>query len=221
MKKLIQLGYLLFALLTLAACSEKTVQVKGNQLISAQNRQVAPFTCLHVVGTLRLVVTVGGSQHVSVVTDENLQPYILTIIKRKTLNISIKKGFALLPSQPIRIQVNANELKKLTTAGATQVNGKGIYGDAFDVNATGDGRLTLAGKVNNVTYTLTGSTQLDAQHLLAENVNAKLRGNTKADVFVSHEMYVKIHDTGSVIYYGTPPIVNEAVFDKGKLKRIY
>ncbi len=217
MKKLLYLGCLLLFAFALVACSEKTV--KGSRNIVTQDRQVEPFKRVKAIGGLSLIIDVGQPQRVSVIADDNLQSHILTQIKEGTLEISTQKGFLLVPSKPIRIQINASELVSLSTSGATQTEVTGLNGHSFDVASTGEAKLVLAGKTDNASYAMSGAAQLDARNLQAEAVSLDMTSEAKAEVYASKKLSVKISGEGNVTYYGSPPIVDQAVFGSGKIQR--
>ncbi len=220
MKKIFYLGCLLSLAFVLVACSQKTVI--GDHDIVAQERPVGQFTRIKAEGAFSLTIAASQSQQrVSVTADKNLQAYILTEVKGQTLKVLTKRGFILSPAGPIQVQINVSKLDKLVTTDATQVNVTSVDSPSFELVSTGNTHFTLTGKVNLATYEMFGAIQLNAKNLLAEQVNLKINGTSSADVFASKLMNLRIYDTSSVTYYGTPPIVNQAIFGAGKLKRVY
>ncbi len=216
MRRLFSVGLILLLGFLLSACGDKTV--KGNGRVTTQNRPVSQFDRIKAVGGLNLLVDVNQSERVSVTTDDNLQPYILTEIRDKTLEISTKKGYLLASAKPIRIQVNAPKLLSLASTGSAQVNVTDIEGHRFDVHSTGTSQLVLAGKVSKVSIGVTGASQVDARNLITDETSLDVSGTAKASIHAKTKLNVKISGDGIVVYYGKPTFVNQAVFGNGKIR---
>ena len=217
MKQLFQFISLLFLALTLAACGGKTV--KGSGKVSTQERKVAHFDRIKAEGALDLLVTANASQEVSVIADDNLQQYIMTKVKGKTLEILTKKGYILDPVNPVHVRVHVGKLLSVATAGEMRVGISDIEGRTFNVTSAGSSAIMLTGKVEKASIGIAGASQVDAQHLLAEEVGLDVAGTAKVSVYASKKLNVKISGEGEVSYYGNPPIVNQAVFGNGKIQR--
>ena len=157
------------------------------------------------------------SPSVTVTTDDNLQSYVLTTVKNNTLDISPKKDYTL--TKPITITVDLKQLKSLTTAGAVNVNVSGIDNNNFNVKSNGTSQLILTGSTEKTSITVTGASNVDARNLIASETNLDVSGTAKARVYASKKLTVKISGSGQVVYYGRPPIINQAVFGNGKIER--
>ena len=217
MKYPFSLGVIVLTAGLLVACSGKTV--KGNGNVTTQQRSVAQFDHIQASGALTLMIVADKSPSVTVTTDDNLQSYVLTTVKNNTLDISSKKDYTLTPTKPITVTVDLKQLKSLTTAGVVNVNVSGIDNNNFNVKSNGTSQLILTGSTEKTSITVAGASNVDARNLIASETNLDVSGTAKARVYASKKLTVKISGSGQVVYYGKPPIINQAVFGSGKIEK--
>lgn len=217
MKRLIQLGVILCAIFLVVACGRQ--KVKGSGTITTQSRTVASFDHIKVSGTLNVVIIANEAQAVTVTADDNLQSYIVFAVKNNTLQVSSKRDYELVPTKPIQVKIAAPKLKSVGTAGSVEINVTGIDNKTFDLHCSGYSQAMLAGEVNKASIGIDGSGMVDARKLVAKEVSLDVSGSGKAMVMVKRKLNVKISGSGQVMYYGNPPIINQAVFGSGKIQK--
>lgn len=215
MKRLLSYSAIAALALTLVACGNKTVTGNGN--VTSQARQVSVFENMQVTGNFQVIVNNDTKANLAVVADTNIAPYIVTNVKEGKLMIAARNGYTLNPSQPIQIRVGMNNLKRLSAEGNSTIDVRSIRGDSFDMSILGNTKVILAGTTDQSTINMMGLTQLDAQNLLTKEMNLTVTGDSAASVYARNKLQVKITGNGQVIYYGKPPVINQAVYGKGKL----
>ncbi|WP_457766641.1 head GIN domain-containing protein [Coxiella burnetii] len=217
MKHSLKLIILVIAVILLSACHRETL--KGSGKVVTQTRQVPQFEHIKAHGDVKLFVTAGKPQQVAVKTDDNLQSYIATTVKGDSLEISTKGARRLVPSTPIVIEVSAEELESLATAGSIQTEVKGIEEDSFDVRASGNSQLVLEGRTDKASINIEGNGQIDARQLITKEMSLSVSGVARAIVHAERKLDVKVAGDGEVIYFGNPPFLNQSIFGKGKVEK--
>ena len=217
MKRVIHLGMIVLAFLLIAGCGSKTV--KGNGNVVTESRTVSSFDAVKATGNLNLMIKADASPALSVVADDNLQQYIITKVNRNELIISVKEGYALTGTHPIVINIATSDLRDLSMAGSIRANVTGLDNPTFDLNSSGSSAIQLAGSTNKVAMDLLGDSEVDAKNLTAKEAGLDVSGTSKVNVYASKKLVVKISGSGEVTYYGSPPIINQAVFGSGKINK--
>src|SRR5579862_616891 len=91
---LLTLGLGAAILLSLSACQQKTVTGEGDNTEIV--RTVSSFDKLDIAGNYHLIVKLTESQSVTINTQANLAPYIITKVNGTTLSIHDKPSVKLL-----------------------------------------------------------------------------------------------------------------------------
>lgn len=216
MKRLVNLLIVAAACVVLAACSGS--EIKGNGKVTVQNRNVSEVNKLRVNGDF--VITVHANQptsSVAVKTDSNLQPYLITMVKDKALEVRVKKGYRLIPTTPIQVVVNTKGLSSAMLAGKSTFVANGLSGDLFRLAVTGMSTTILNGEVDTAMIETNGAAHVNAGALQSDDAKVKILGLGKVTVMAKRKLDVYIKGHGQVTYFGQPPIIDREVYDGGKL----
>ena len=216
MKPVLHSLILIILLSLLVACGKEAI--KGNGNIATQTRNLPTFERIKAEGALNVLITVNEGQSVSVRTDDNLQPYIITTVKNHTLDIGTKKDYRLTPTQPIQLVISLPALRAVSLLGGISAKINGINDKYFGLYAAGNSQVVALGEIEKASISVAGTSLLDAQNLIAGEVNLDASGSGKAIVYVKNKLDVKISGSGHVVYYGKPPIIHQAVFGAGKIE---
>lgn len=219
MKRLISLGVIIISTtLLLVACGDKTIKGDGN--IVTQSRTISSsLDEIKASGNLNLVVDANASRSISVTTDKNLQQYIITSISGDTLRVNVKEGFELASTKPVVVKISVPKLRDISTEGSVHMKVTGLSNQSFDLTSSGSSAIQVSGRSDKVSISAKGASQIDAQELEAEQVDMDVSGTAKAAIYATKKLVVKISGAGQVVYYGSPPIINQAVFGSGKISK--
>ena len=215
-------------------------RINGSGSVTTTTRQASGFNSIDASSNLDVYVKQDSAYHVRVVTDDNIQEYILTEIDGSTLEVSMKKGFKPKPTNGIRIYVSgpmfnrfeasgacnfisenlitSSQTITIRLSGATDAN-LSLNAPEIDADLSGAGTLDLKGQARNVNLKGTGSTTLRCAEMMAENVKVNITGAGKADVFASVNLDVKVTGSGTVRYKGTPSI-SQRVSGAGSVEKL-
>ncbi len=169
------------------------------------------------------VIVNTGNTGVKVETDENIIPYIKTVMNGDWLEIKTENNLSINTKNPVRVYITTPRITNLEVTGSGNVTteskfdadnkiGFSITGSGdinFNVNAprvdaniTGSGTLHIAGETRDVNINLAGSGNYEGLELKAENAKVTIAGSGDADLFAEENLQVKIMGSGTVRYSG-------------------
>lgn len=233
-------AYLLFGLLFLISCNPFSKKIIGNGNIITESRTTAVSPKIEAVGSFNIKLIKGNEPSISIKTDENLLPYLITESEGDKLKIHVKENYSLNPSSKIEVSITTPELKELDIAGSCNVKGEGKFSgtDDLDIELSGTGNIQLAVNYREVDSEISGAGDIElsgetrdskiriagvgnyaAKDLKSENVKIEIAGSGNANVFASQTLEVEIAGTGNVNYSGNPQI-KQSIAGSGKIKKI-
>ncbi len=215
-KKISVMLLILATLCALTAC-HRTQTVKGNGVRQTVNRDVEQFQSIQVNGNFDVVV-VGQMPHTLALTaDTNVQPFISTTVKNGTLIIEIEKNHQISTEQPPLLQVNLTQLKSMEISGSGRISATKMTGNELALKSSGEGRFNVSGTTGILKISLSGSSEVNAQDLLAKRADIDVSGTARVSVSASQELNVKVSGTGLVEYYGAPSKVTQDISGNGRI----
>jgi hypothetical protein len=217
--------------------SRETVQGNGN--IKRQARQVAGFSGVALSLPGQVEIRSGGSEGLTIETDDNLLPLIETVVEDGTLKIR-NKDKVNIKTRNLKIVVQARELDRLAMGGsgsidADRVTGSRVRfdiggsgsikvrkaeGDSIDVNLGGSGDLKVAeGAARSLSASIGGSGTIDMARVRVDKANVTLAGSGDATLWIRNSLNLTVAGSGDVNYYGDPQ-VSKSVVGSGGAKRL-
>ena len=214
MKKLFYL--LLSGVLTASvstACNDETI--KGNGNIKSETRVAQGFDKISHGGSIDVEITQGETEFVTVVTDENLLPYIITEVEKGSLKIHVKEGANVNSTKDMIVKVSCKNLKSIASGGSGDVVSKGKIaagdfsisqggsGDCklelavqkLKVSKAGSGDFVLKGSADEVKISSAGSGDVMAKDLLSQSVDISSAGS--GDFVIKKGTATKVSNVGS------------------------
>jgi hypothetical protein len=201
----------------LAACEQ---HVKGNGVTKVESRNLPPFTTLRVVGNYQVNVISGQLQKISVNTDENLLPYIITKLHGDTLVIDSKRGYHVQPTATIQINIAVQNLKDVGIIGNSTVKVVDISTDKFAIKILGSGSGIFDGKAQEVFIKSVGAGRVLANNLISSMADVRLIGSSVVSVYANKKLTIKISGNSKVQYFGQPREVEQKISGNGAIEGI-
>lgn len=225
-----RIGLVVATALLAASCSGTvtigTDTVAGSGTISTVTVDVDSFDGVLLAGQGDVVITVGEEPSLTIETDDNLHEYIETTVSSGRLEISIRDGVTLDPSNGISYAVGVEQLADLELSGAGTITAAGVSGgllgvtlsgsgditvggldlDSFTASLPGSGSIEAVGTVTSEDLTVSGSGTIDTGDLAAETAAVVISGSGEAVVWATRELSVTVSGSGTVRYYGTPHV---------------
>jgi hypothetical protein len=222
--------FLIAAILTISACDSRVRVIQGSGNVITETRQVNNFDRIDLSGSGEVIVTQGGSEALTIETDDNVMEYIKAEVEGGTLKLGlvtgIATGFNIQSTTRLVFYVGVDDLTGLTTSGSGEiesdrietsqleatVSGSGAIRiadlSASEVKAdiSGSGEVNLAGEVAFQDVNVSGSGRYLAGDVCSESVKVKVSGSGSATVCATETLDADVSGSGSVNYYGSPAI---------------
>src|SRR4051812_43893905 len=193
----------LLLLLFLAASIQSFIiwdVIKGNGIAKTETREISGYTSLACGGPIKVEIVYGTSNSIQLEGDENILPYIETIIKDGELTIKVKDRTSVKPQVPLRVHVSMTTINSLAQSGSGEIKGSGNFTSTqttnvsmsgsgainlkFDkfagmsIGTSGSGNVKMEGELNSdLDVAQSGSGNVDCEHVASQNVNARISGS--------------------------------------------
>ncbi len=206
----------------------RTVDGTGN--IITESRKVSGFDRVNLSGFGEVIIEVGDEESLTVITDDNIMPYVRTEVKNNTLILDFddngfERGYN--PTDGIKFNLVVTELSRvdISGAGSIEVNeleteklradlsGAGtlevdsLTADELIIHISGAGTVVVSGKVQGQELSHSGVGSYNAAELESETAIVEISGAGSATLWVTDSLDVSISGLGQVVYYGTPRII--------------
>jgi len=217
---------LLVAMLTvITACNTGFIK-KGSGDLITETRQVSNFDSIELNGVGEVIVTQGGSESLSIETDDNVMKHLKIVVENGTLKLGFEDGFKSITPTRLVFYVGVDDLAGLIVSGSGDIEVDKLESDRLDVTVSGSGdvriamlttgdvrteisgsgEVSLAGESSAQVVTISGSGKYLAGDLCSESVKMDVSGSGDATVCVTETLDANINGSGSVSYYGKPSI---------------
>lgn len=211
-------------LLLLPAC----VNYVGNGVSATEERDLRPVVELVAAGPVDVVVHPGEPPAMSVTCDENLLPYVQTVVESGTLTVRSEPGVAISPRTAcfvditldgLRIVGNAasgdvsidagDDIETARVSGSGDLEVQGIDGAAVSLADSGSGGLLATGTASHVDAEVSGSGTLDAMGLVAATVDARNSGSGDLIAYATDSATLSLTGSGDIELWGGADEVTE------------
>lgn len=213
-------------------------RISGSGSVQEESRNPGHFdgVALGTAGDVEL--RIGDTESVTVITDDNLLPYIETTVENGTLKIRARKNTRISPSK-LRFVVQARHVERLTVGGSgsittdslrapslnVEVGGSGsvhvrnLDSDSTKVQIGGSGNFSAAGRTDRLSTSIGGSGSVETGKLSANQVRVSIGGSGQAVVWAKQTLSVSVGGSGDIRYYGDPE-VSKSIAGSGSVKRL-
>jgi hypothetical protein len=176
----------LFAVVTIITfcCFKPWETIKGNGNSKKESREVKYFTGISVSGSMNIELDYGKGNVLTVEADDNLLPYIETVVKDGMLVIKSKDNVNLKSKNKIVVHASATMLTELKVSGSGDINGKGdFYNDGnTSVSLSGSGNINMGVKSFSETKVyISGSGNVRLSGESTKSVEANISGSGDID----------------------------------------
>lgn len=226
---------LLLLAITFASCSKEYPCVRGSNHTTTQSINLTSFEGVDFRLPGHVQVVKGNTHSVSIKASDNHIGIIRAQVRGN--NLVIDTDNRCLKNTTIEITVTTPSLKFLRVAGSgnivsmddftsdeweLRVDGSGSVtaktnGNKLAANVSGSGMIQLQGSIDDFSPVISGSGDIKAYNLAAENVEARISGSGKIQTTVSQLLEVTISGSGDVFYKGNPAAVNTSISGSGRL----
>ncbi len=199
--------------------------IRGNGDVTEELRFVNDFTSIDSEGSFDVFVSIGPVTEIIVEAEENLLDYIDTYTRNDKLTIDTRRNRCIRNTEPIRIYITTQHLKKVELDGSgliecdnivgnyfeAELNGSGdirlsLLVDYLDADISGSGEIAMWGSASETEYKISGSGKIDAFDLICDKSFCTIAGSGNIYVHPVDLLDVKITGSGNVYYLGSPSV---------------
>ena len=146
--------------------------------------------------------------------DSNLMSKISTTVSGNTLSINNLNSVG---NGAVKFYVTLKNLNVLTTNGGGNSEVTGINTNKLTITLD-NGKMTLAGKTQDLIATINGGGNIDAKDLQSQTATVTINGEGKANVNVVNTLKAVVNGGGSITYTGNPQVTPQ-VNGQGSVKQ--
>lgn len=240
MKTIRPIGLLILLLLTYPIFSRGQKAVKGNGYILTQQRELSEFTSIELSSGIDMAVVQGASQPVMVEADDNLFPYIKTVVHDKILKIYIPDSVNIIKYGAMNILISMPELCDLKTSNGSKVDASPqiweldkihleattgsririhVKAKQIQINARTSGIIEIRGNGQQLEAELKTNANLYARELKTENATLSLATGARAIIEVDKAVSYELCGNARLILRGNPVINKSEICSGSKFIR--
>ena len=236
---------LLFLLCTLISLNSFAIweTIKGNGVMKKETRNASGYTGIQLQGSMNVQIAYGNSNTISVEADENLLPYIETVVENGKLIIRTKNKTNLKSNQKLTVYASLTKLTAVELSGSGNITGDGAFSNSgrtavrlsgsgnvklgldkvneLEVAISGSGNVALKGNhTNNIEASISGSGNIDCSNLSTNDVFAKVSGSGDIKVYANKSIVAKVSGSGNIYYKGSASKIISKSSGSGKVIKV-
>jgi hypothetical protein len=213
-------------------------RIKGSGVRVEKTRALGAFSKLRIEGPFDVKLTQAGSDQVTVVADENIEPLVETTVEGDSLVVRMKRDAGFTTRSAPVVRVDARVLQAATVNGSGDLTVERLKGESFSlhvagsgdvhvglvelkdlsVSISGSGDVRLAGRAEQQSWTLSGSGDVDARALAGRTAKVSVNGSGDVALGVTEQLDVQLSGSGDLSYAGRPQL-RQSVSGSGEIHR--
>lgn len=208
---------LVLCVLILQSC---TKHITGEGAIVTEDRQVDAFTKLIVHADADVQIVQGPQQLLRITGYGNLVNIYSSRVIGGELELGFENNYNIRKNN-IKVYIEVPDIRKVSLNGSGNIQVSGFNnGIALGVAINGSGRVELSNNHFNDLYcTINGSGDILATTTTTSEVDATINGSGFMEVNCGKKLKVSIHGSGTVDYYGNPPLTDISINGSGKVRK--
>jgi len=238
--KLIKIGVLLLAVVSLSSCAwdGNFGHTNGNGNVVTEDREVADFTEVKGTSGIDVYLNEGNENKVVVEADENLMVQIETYVEDDRLIIRTEGSIG--KSKAKKVYVTYKDLEKIIATSGADVIGQSIIkaetimleassGADLDVEvfakkvyaetSSGSG-IKVSGKATSLRADASSGSDLNARNLFVVDCRADASSGADITVNVKEQLSTEVSSGGDIKYYGNPSEISKNKSTSGSVRKM-
>jgi len=234
------LSYILL-FFALTSCMSTAQSIVGNGTLKKETRAADGFAGVVSDGPFDVAIAYGEPNGVTVEADENLLPYIETVVEENILVIRVKEGRSLKAKNKITLTLSATKLNTLALNGSGNIKASGNFRNdgttdlaiggsgnlhvsfesfgSLNAAVNGSGDMMLSGKARDLSAAINGSGNIEAYGVTVDNANVAINGSGNVNITANGSINATISGSGNVNYKGSATDINESSPGSGKVRK--
>lgn len=208
---------LVLGVLFLQSC---TKHITGEGPIVTEDRQVDAFTKLIVHADADVEIVEGAQQLVRITGYGNLVNIYSTKVRGGELELGFGDNYNVRKNN-IKVYIEVPDIRKVSLNGSGKIKVSG-YNNGIELGVTinGSGRVELLNNHFDDLYcTINGSGDILATTTTTSEVDATINGSGFMEVHCGKKLKVSIQGSGTVDYYGNPPLTDISINGSGQVRK--
>jgi hypothetical protein len=214
-------------------------RLTGSGRSATETRAVTGFDAIGLSGSMDLRVRQTATDTVEITADDNLLPYLETVLEGSRLQVRWKRGTSVSTRSKVVVTVGAQKLRALSIAGSGDaviddfntpslsiaVSGSGsaklnkLATEDLSVRIAGSGDVGGDGRATKLSVSISGSGDVKLTEMLADEVNVRIAGSGDAKVRAEKKLDVSIAGSGDVGYTGSAKL-SSSVAGSGRVRQL-
>ena len=190
--------------------------LQGNRQTKTEHREIMDFTTLEVAGSFEVVVRCQKAPGLTISGEGNLLSHVIAQQEGKVLKIYTDRS--LCAHKPLMIQLSTKQLQRLQAGGANDLQVVALASPDFELQLDGSGSVGLAGKVDHLKASISGSSDLHATSLRAKDAYLAIGGAASAQLTALEKLHVISDGASDVCYQGDPASVTTEINGVGDVE---
>lgn len=232
--------YIIASILLATASLQGQQKIKGSGYVLTQQREMTYFNSIIVSGKISVYIVQGKFQPVTIEADNNLFPYIKTVVRNKVLKIYIPDTVDIIRFADMNVLISMPHLSTLTARQSSYIDGSPQRWKAEEITlkarsgsrikfATETGTIAvdgntsatieLKGNTDMLTAELKTGAKLIARELEAQKADLKLATEAKAEVKVNQQIAYDLSGNARLVIKGIPKVLTATVNSGSKVTR--
>lgn len=192
-------------------------KIKGSGNVKTDVRNLSGFNEVKVQNAIEVEIAVQKDYGVTVEADDNLLQNIVTEVNGDVLEISTKAGIS--TRNKLKVTISMPELANLEVSGASSALVSDVKSDSLEIQASGASKIKISGTAENLKIDGSGASNIDAEFLQANDVDAEVSGASKATVSASNNLNAEANGASKLLYTGEPAIFKQNSSGASSVKR--
>ncbi len=213
-------------------------RVRGNGDLITQERDLDGFTAVKACCSFKVELSESPTFSVRVEAESNLQEFVVTELRGKTLQIKYSDKANFKSTRDITVYVSLPLLRGIDASSSSRITGMTPFagddlnlevsssakiwvefsGDRVDIDASSSGSVQVRGKTQRVSADASSASNIDADKLIAEDGVADVSSAASIKVHTTKSLRADASSAGSVHYSGKPGDVVSDTSSAGRVR---
>lgn len=205
-----------------------------------QDRQVANFSEIEVSSAVKVILTQGNTEKLTLEGEDEMLQRVITEVKGNTLIIKLKDGTFNKTSQDVTAYLTFINLSKIELSGAVTLSGTNpmkfsdlnfdcsgatkidldLTANKLDADFSGASALKLEGSVQTLDMDISGASKIEASSLVAKNCYLECSGASTVNIHVTDKLLAEGSGASKISYKGNPAVVESDMSGASKLNKL-
>jgi hypothetical protein len=174
---------------------------------SEQTLDLRGFKAIEIGGAYELDVVVGEEYSIVLSGPAEEMERVEARVDNEALMLNLKKRSRIDQRhnrENVRAVITMPALERLSVSGVVEGDISGVQSDAFRLDLSGVGNVTIAGRCGALTAHVSGVGELNAQGLACKKASVRVSGVGEASAYASDEASAEVSGMGEINIYGSP-----------------